>query len=154
MLVSSYVIRLRCWLRMTLAVSRFELPNRNRSTVSSIPRAVVILQKLNTNFRILFYRRLQAHVSWMQASIPEASSMPGSTCHTNKNGDPLQKVILQCGGGLRQRKGRRSLAAPKVDWGLASYCTILPEKARSMAQRKKGRKADFTWTQSDWIHWT
>ena len=54
-MVSSKVVRLRCWLRMTLIVDRFELPNRNRSTIASIAQAVVVLQKLDTNFKISLY---------------------------------------------------------------------------------------------------
>ena len=53
MLVSSKVIRLRYWFRMTLTVNRFELPNRNRSTISIIFCTLVILQKLDTNVKIL-----------------------------------------------------------------------------------------------------
>ncbi len=53
MLVSSKVIRLRCWparlmagwFRMTLTVNRFELRNRNRSTIPIILCALVVLQK-------------------------------------------------------------------------------------------------------------
>ena len=45
MLVSSKVIRLRYWFRMTLTVNRFELPNRNRSTIPIIFCTLVILQK-------------------------------------------------------------------------------------------------------------
>ncbi len=53
MLVSSKVIRLRYWFRMTLTVNRFELPNRNRSTIPIIVFPLVILQKLDTNVKIL-----------------------------------------------------------------------------------------------------
>ncbi len=45
MLVSSKVIRLRCWFRMTLTVNRFELRNRNRSTIQIILCTLVVLQK-------------------------------------------------------------------------------------------------------------
>jgi len=45
MLVSSKVIRLRCWFRMTLTVNRFELRNRNRSTIPIILCTLVMLQK-------------------------------------------------------------------------------------------------------------
>jgi len=55
MLVSSKVIRLRCWFRMTLTVNRFELRNRNRSTIPIILCAVVVLQKLDIKFKILVY---------------------------------------------------------------------------------------------------
>jgi len=55
MLVSSKVIRLRCWFRMTLTVNRFELQNRNRSTIPIIVCTLVALQKLDTNVRILLY---------------------------------------------------------------------------------------------------
>ena len=43
------------WLRMTLTVDRFELRNRNRSTVPSISCAVVLLEKLDTDFKILLF---------------------------------------------------------------------------------------------------
>ena len=36
MLVSSNVLGLRCWFRMTLTVNRFELRNRNRPTIPII----------------------------------------------------------------------------------------------------------------------
>jgi len=63
MLVSSKVIRLRCWparlmagwFRMRLTVNRFELRNRNRSTIPIILCALVVLQKLDINFKILAY---------------------------------------------------------------------------------------------------
>ncbi len=55
MLVSSKVVRLRCWFRMTLTVNRFELRNRNRSTIPIIICTLVALQKLDTNVRILLY---------------------------------------------------------------------------------------------------
>jgi len=45
MLVSSKVVRLRCWFRMTLTVNRFELRNRNRSTMPIIVCSLVVLQK-------------------------------------------------------------------------------------------------------------
>jgi len=53
MLVSSKVMRLRCWparlmagwFRMTLTVNRFELRNRKRSTIPIILCALVVLQK-------------------------------------------------------------------------------------------------------------
>jgi len=32
-----------------------ELPNRNRSTITSIPRAIVLLEKFDRNFKILAY---------------------------------------------------------------------------------------------------
>ncbi len=53
MLVSSKVIRLRCWFRMTLTVNRFELRNRNRSTIPIILCILVVLQKPDTNAKIL-----------------------------------------------------------------------------------------------------
>jgi len=49
MLVSSKVIRLRRWFRMTLTVNRFELRNRNRFTIPIILCALVVLQKLDIN---------------------------------------------------------------------------------------------------------
>ena len=49
MLVSSKVIRLRCWFRMTLTVNRFELRNRNRFTIPIILCGLVVLQKLDIN---------------------------------------------------------------------------------------------------------
>ncbi len=55
MLVSAKVIRLRCWFRMTLTVNRFELRNRNRSTIPIILCALVVLEKLDINFKILAY---------------------------------------------------------------------------------------------------
>ena len=63
MLVSYKVIRLRCWparlmagwFRMTLTVNRFELRNRNRSTIPIILCTLVVLQKLDTNIKILLY---------------------------------------------------------------------------------------------------
>ena len=55
MLVSSNVLRLRCWFRMTLTVNRFELRNRNRSTIPIILCTLVALQKLDTNVKILAY---------------------------------------------------------------------------------------------------
>jgi len=55
MLVSYKVIRLRCWFRMTLTVNRFELRNRNRSTIPIILCTLVVLQKLDTNVKILAY---------------------------------------------------------------------------------------------------
>jgi len=45
MLVSSNVIRLRCWFCMTLTVNRFELRNRNRSTIPIILCTLLVLQK-------------------------------------------------------------------------------------------------------------
>jgi hypothetical protein len=42
-------------LRMTFTVDRFEPPNRNRSAVPDIPWALVLLQKLDINFKILLY---------------------------------------------------------------------------------------------------
>jgi len=53
MSVSSYVLRLCCWFRMTLTVNRFELRNRNRSTIPIILCILVALEKLDTNFKIL-----------------------------------------------------------------------------------------------------
>ncbi len=55
MLVSSKVIRLRCWFRTTLTVNRFELHNRNRSTIPIILCILAVLQKLDTNIKILSY---------------------------------------------------------------------------------------------------
>jgi len=55
MLVWSNVLRLRCLFRMTLTVNRFELRNRNRSTITTIPWTLVTLQKLDTNVKIVAY---------------------------------------------------------------------------------------------------
>ncbi len=55
MFVSSNVLRLRCWFRMTLTVNRFELRNRNRSTITIILCTLVTLQKLDINVKILGY---------------------------------------------------------------------------------------------------
>ena len=55
MIVSSNVLRLLCWLRMTLTVNRFELRNRNRSTITIILSTLVTLQKLDINVKILGY---------------------------------------------------------------------------------------------------
>jgi len=58
MLVSSKVIRLRCWFRMTLTVNRFEPRNRNRSTIPIILCTLVVLQKLDSplsGIKILLY---------------------------------------------------------------------------------------------------
>ena len=77
MLVSSKVIRLRCWparlmagwFRMTLTVNRFELRNRNRSTIPIILCTLVVLQKLDINppevwrinVKILSYEDIEWH---------------------------------------------------------------------------------------------
>ncbi len=55
MLVSSNVLRLRYWFRMTLTVNRFELRNRNRSTITITLYTLVTLQKLDTNVKIFAY---------------------------------------------------------------------------------------------------
>jgi len=59
MLVSSNVLRLRCWFRMTLHVNRFELRNRNQSTITIILWTVVPPPKLDTNLKILAYGDIQ-----------------------------------------------------------------------------------------------
>jgi hypothetical protein len=48
-LVSSKVIRLRCWFRVTLTVNRFELRNRNRFAIPIIICALVVLEKIDIN---------------------------------------------------------------------------------------------------------
>jgi len=58
MLVSSEVIRLRCWFRMTLTVNRFELRNRNPSTIPIVFCTLVVLQKVDiplSGIKILHY---------------------------------------------------------------------------------------------------
>jgi len=43
------------WFRMTLTVNRFELRNRNRSTIPIILCILVVLQKPDTNAKILLF---------------------------------------------------------------------------------------------------
>jgi hypothetical protein len=52
MLVSSNVLRLRCWFRMTFIDNRFELCNRNRSTIKIIFCTLVMLQNAGTDLGI------------------------------------------------------------------------------------------------------
>ena len=55
MLVSSNVLRLRCWFRMTLTVNRFELRNRNRSTIPIIFCILLALEKFDIDVKIFAY---------------------------------------------------------------------------------------------------